>query len=324
MGHPAISVLVCLAAAYALSIASYPLIVRQPAFAIHFAAIVALAIFLCPLLIPGQYIIPRALSAVFCTDALFRVLDFARQIHGGSVAATWSEYCRFLVPFPIFLVVFGQKDRRFDPARPLAPEALSVILGAAGFAAMLALVLAALKIEAFQTSFALDHIVKVVLFMVAIESLSQMLLGLERLAGFGPRPIIDRAFVARTPAEFWSRYNNRVHTWFYWNIFAPIGGRRHPIRGIWAVCLVSAVHHELAFTIATSRFTGYQAAFFLLQAPAIMLSPQLERLSNTLGAGGEILARTLTAVWLGITSILFFHGVDRVFPFVYASEPWLP
>jgi hypothetical protein len=39
---------------------------------------------------------------------------------------------------------------------------------------------------------------------------------------------------------------------------------------------------------------------------------------------GGAAVRIVTAFWMYATSILFFHGVDRIFPFVYASDPWLP
>jgi D-alanyl-lipoteichoic acid acyltransferase DltB (MBOAT superfamily) len=144
------------------------------------------------------------------------------------------------------------------------------------------------------------------------------------LAGFDTTPVIDRAFLARTLAEFWRRWNNRINAWLYWNAFLPAGGRRAPARGVWAACLFSAVLHEIAFTIATSQFTGYQFIFFLIQAPAIILSPALVRLSRTTGTIGIVIAHTATALWMGCTSIFFFHGVDLIFPFMYTSEPWLP
>jgi D-alanyl-lipoteichoic acid acyltransferase DltB (MBOAT superfamily) len=170
----------------------------------------------------------------------------------------------------------------------------------------------------------LDHITKVFIFILAVESMAQALCGLERLLGFDTTPIIDRAFLARTPADFWRRWNNRINVWLYWNAFVPAGGRRAPIRGVWAACLLSAVLHEIAFTIATSRFTGYQFIFFLIQAPAIILSRPLERLARTWGAIGIAIAHTATVLWMGCTSMFFLYGVDLIFAFLYAGEPWLP
>ena len=78
------------------------------------------------------------------------------------------------------------------------------------------------------------------------------------------------------------------------------------------------------FGIATSRLDGYQATFFLLQIPAVMLSRGFGTALQGWGAAGQIISRGLTILWFWATSVFFFHGVDRVFPFVYASEPWLP
>jgi hypothetical protein len=124
--------------------------------------------------------------------------------------------------------------------------------------------------------------------------------------------------------EFWCRYNTRVHSWLYENIFLPSGGRRAPTRGILLTYFASAVLHELAFAMATSRLDGYQFTFFMLQAPAVLASRPLRRFAASHGIGGAILAHAFTVVWMGVTSIFFFHGVNRVFPFVYAAKPCLP
>jgi hypothetical protein len=147
---------------------------------------------------------------------------------------------------------------------------------------------------------------------------------LERLAGFATRPVYDRAFLSKTPGDFWRLQNTRVNPWFYWNIFLPSGGRRSPARGMWATFLASAILHEIGFSIALSQITGYQFIFFLIQAPAVMLSPALSRLSRSWGTPGAAIARAVTILWIGATSIFFLDGFDRIFPFYYASERWLP
>jgi hypothetical protein len=163
-----------------------------------------------------------------------------------------------------------------------------------------------------------------VLFVVAIESLSQVLYGLERLAGYDVFPIIDRAYLSRTVSEFWRRYNGRVHDWLYRNVFLASGGRHRPARGILLVFLVSAVFHEVMFDVALSKITGYQLAFFLLQAPPALASRWLERLARRHGIAGRVVAHGFTILFLAVTSILFWRGVSDVFPFIYASRPLLP
>jgi hypothetical protein len=178
--------------------------------------------------------------------------------------------------------------------------------------------------ETLRSCFLIDHAVMVLLFIVAVEALAQALWGLERLAGFNTTPLIRFAFLSRTPAEFWQRYNTRVHAWLYYNVFVPCGGLKAPVRGICLTLLVSGLLHELMFDIATSRPDGYQLMFFLLQVPGILASPGLERLARHAGLAGKALAHGLTILWMAATSVFFFHGVNRIFPFVYASEPLLP
>lgn len=77
------------------------------------------------------------------------------------------------------------------------------------------------------------------------------------------------------------------------------------------------------FGISTSRFDGCQLAFFTIQAPAILLSPRLKSFVNRGGRVRTAVARAITIGWFWATSFLFFHGVDRVIPIFYTSEPWL-
>ena len=74
------------------------------------------------------------------------------------------------------------------------------------------------------------------------------------------------------------------------------------------------------FGIATSRSTGYQPAFFALQAPAALASGRIERFAQQGGTTGEIVAHASTILFLGVTSVRFFDGVRRAFPFIYATE----
>jgi len=125
-------------------------------------------------------------------------------------------------------------------------------------------------------------------------------------------------------SEFWRRYNNRIHDWLYRNVFQTTGGRRSPVRSVVLVFLASGVFHELMFGIATSRFTGYQLAFFSLQAPAALASGRLERFARRGGIASKLVAHSSTILFLAVTSVLFFDGVHKVFPFIYASKSPLP
>ena len=120
------------------------------------------------------------------------------------------------------------------------------------------------------------------------------------------------------------RYNTRMHDWYTRNIFRPLASRQSPAQATLAVFLVSGLLHELMFAIATSAFTGYQLAFFLLQAPAVIASPPLHRLAEQRGITGKIITHAITILFLSLTSVLFFHGVSKVFPSVLINGSPLP
>ena len=280
------------------------------------------AVLACPLLIPSEHVGLRAASACVSADLAFKMVDSFR--HRGRDGPAFLQYVRFLVPFPVFAVVYPDLRRRLIRPDRRGPHVLRVLGGLAGVALGCLLARAKRDITPFHSSFSLDHAAMLLLFILAIESLAQVLYGLERLAGYDVTPIIRRAFLSRTVSEFWRRYNRRIHDWFHRHVFLASGGRRHPTRGIVLVFLVSGLFHELMFDVATSKITGYQLAFFLIQAPPALASRRLEHLARRRGIAGRVVAHGLTILFLSAVSVLFFRGVSDVFPFIYASRPPLP
>ena len=166
--------------------------------------------------------------------------------------------------------------------------------------------------------------IRVLIFVPVIESISRVLYGSERLAGFDTTPIIRNAYLSRTVAEFWQRYNYRLHDWLYRNVFQATGGRRVPARSVLLVFVFSRVFHEAAFALVTSRLTGYQFAFFAIQGPAALVSRHLERLARRGGVAGRITAHAVTILFLAVTSVFYFHGLSEVFPSVLVNGSPLP
>jgi hypothetical protein len=315
--------LLALAAQYAVAALVFPLLSKRSRFQVPALAGAVAILFTCPLLIPPDHVPLRALAVFLAADASFRMADFARCVRGRRATTVgWRTYYRFLNPFPSLLVLFNWRARRRASGVSSWKEWLRFAVGCGLFVGMVLVTLSCRSISLLRENFWLDHMLKMALFTVAIESLSQAMLGLERLAGFDTLPIVNFAFLSRTPAEFWYRYNQRVRAWLAANVFLPTGGLRHPVRGICATFAFSAAFHEIAFDLATSRVDGSQAAFFLLQAPAVIASRAIERFAAPWGIVGEIAIRALTLTWLVATSVLFFRGVERVFPFVYAGEPY--
>jgi hypothetical protein len=284
-----------------------------------------MAVFFAPLAIGSQHIVLRAFALLIAADLMFKMIDYSRhQRHDETASRSLGKYAAFLVPFPVFSLCFCRRKRR--PGGPVLQRntPFAMVGGAVVLLSGFILICAVARIPAVRASFLLDHVLMLGIIVLSTEALSRTLLGIEQLAGYESTPLIQGAFLSRTVGEFWSRFNTRVHCWFYENLFLPSGGRRAPIRGVLLTFFASAVFHEAAFAIATSRLDGYQFTFFMLQAPAVLISRPLHRFAVAHGIGGTNLARAFTGVWMGASSIFFLHGVHRVFPFFYAARPWLP
>jgi hypothetical protein len=281
-------------------------------------------IVICPWLIPSANVGLRAASAFASFDITFRMVDFFR--HWGSIERSiiLRDFYRFLIPFPVLSAVYPDHKRRLLHPESPWPQVLRLFGGIIGFTSALLATLALSRIALLRSSFALNHAAVLPIFVLAIESISRALCGLERLAGFDTTPIIRNAYRSRTVSEFWRRYNGRIHDWLYRNVFQATGGRRAPVRSLLLAFLVSGLLHEAAFALATSRLTGFQLAFFTIQGPAALASGRLERLARRGGVAGKITAHGATILFVAVTSVLFFDGVSKIFPFIYASRSPLP
>jgi hypothetical protein len=278
----------------------------------------------CPLLIPSANVGLRAASAFASGDITFKMIDYFRHWGNGEWSMILHDYYRFLIPFPVLAAVYP--DHKRGLLRPESPwtQVLRLFGGIVGSILALLALRTLSETTLLRSNFVLNHVVMLLTFVLAIESLSRALCGLERLAGFDTKPIVRNAYLARTVAEFWRRYNYRIHDWLYRNVFQATGGRRAPVRSLLLVFLVSGVFHEAAFALATSQLTGYQFAFFTIQGPAALATGRLERLARRGGIAAKVTVHGATILFIAITSVLFFDGVRKIFPFLYVSPSPLP
>ncbi|TWU11272.1 MBOAT family protein [Symmachiella macrocystis] len=321
--HELFAFLFSVTTAYGYALAAWPVLRLRGRVVV--STITGLAVFVCPLLIPAEHVILRAAVTFLCAELMLKMLDVARQFRRrGRGAVGFPAYARFLIPFPVLFVIFGRRENRTPFRGSWRLMGLKVLSAAVVILLGFALVDFFAQFSIVRTYFLVDHLLKLAIFVLTIEGISRLVNGLERLAGFDIRPVIDRAYVAQTVAEFWCRYNNRVHAWFEHNLFGPVVRHGSPAWGITLCFFASGVFHELGFGIATSRFDGYQFLFFMLQVPAVLISRPLHRWGTRGGIANKLAAHGFTVAWMSATSIFFFHSVNRVFPFYYASEPWLP
>jgi hypothetical protein len=281
-------------------------------------------ILVCPVLIPSANVGLRAASAFASGDIMLKMVDYFRNWDSVKRSVVLRDYYRFLIPFPVFSAVYPDHKRRLPRPESPWPQVLRLVGGIVGIATALLALRALSDVALIRSSYALNHAVMKLTFVLAVESLARAVCGLERLAGFDTTPIIRNAYLSRTVSEFWRRYNYRVHDWLYRNVFQATGGRHAPVRSVLLVFLTSGVFHEVAFALATSRLTGYQFAFFTIQGPAALASGRLERLARGGGIAGKLTAHGATILFMAATSVLFFEGLSKVFPFVYASQSPLP
>jgi hypothetical protein len=172
------------------------------------------------------------------------------------------------------------------------------------------LLIAAFRVDWHGVPFAVEHCTKVIAFFLALVPATAAGVAVWRLRGGRARDPMDNPFAARTPADFWRRYNRPAQQFLQEDLFRPLGGRHSPIRATLATFAISALIHEYVFDIDVGRIQGYQTAFFLVQGLAVAATRGVK-------PRGWRAVPWIAGTW-GFTlasSVLFFASVDEVFPF---------
>jgi D-alanyl-lipoteichoic acid acyltransferase DltB (MBOAT superfamily) len=127
---------------------------------------------------------------------------------------------------------------------------------------------------------------------------------------------MDNPFLARTPADFWRRYNRPAQQFLYEDVFKPVGGLRSPIRAVLLTFAVSALIHEYVFGISIGRVQAYQTSFFLLQGFAVAATARVRP------QGWRALPWTTATFAFNLaSSVLFFASVESLVPFYARGLP---
>ncbi|MCO4093900.1 MAG: hypothetical protein HEQ37_07175 [Acidovorax sp.] len=270
---------------------------------------------LSPWMIPADEPVLRFLAAISAALTAIKVID-AWVEHRRGAAQTHSEFFAFLAnPFTLVrrCLPLERPVRRRD-------NILRVIFGAAGCAVGITLLDRLFGVDWQDGTFIFEHISKVTSLMVAIVCGLSAATALWRLSGGTARDYMDQPFAARTPADFWRRYNRNVQQFFWEDVFKPLGGHRAPVRTTLLVFGLSALLHELIFYAAIGRVQGYQTAFFALHGVASAMTLRI-RLRNGWAAIPWIVA---TLVFNLVSSVFFFASIHEVTPFYARGLPgWL-
>ena len=273
-----------------------------------------LLIVMTPWLVPADDPLLRFLASMLAAVVAIKLIDVSLDVRQRSTP-TWREYLDFLAnPF-----VLVRRCLALERRPSLHENLVSLVGGSLGCATGLALLFGLFSVDWSSLHFLAEHVSKVVAFMLTVTSGLTAATALWRLCGGTARDYMDRPFIARTPAEFWRRYNRNMQQFFWQDIFRKHGGRSAPIRTMLIVFAVSALLHELIFSAAVGRVQGYQTAFFALQ-----------------GLAAALTARVKVKGWLAIpwiagtlvfnlaSSVLFFASIHQVVPFYSQGLPeWL-
>src|SRR4051812_23548910 len=142
----------------------------------------------CPLLIPSASPGLRAASATISADIAFKIVDYFRRWDRLDRRTILRNYYSLLIPFPVFAVVDPDHRRRLPRPEVPWPHVLRLVVGIVGVVGAVLTLRDLSSIVLIRSSFALNHALMLLTFVVAIESLSRALWGLEHLAGFDTTP----------------------------------------------------------------------------------------------------------------------------------------
>jgi D-alanyl-lipoteichoic acid acyltransferase DltB (MBOAT superfamily) len=160
--------------------------------------------------------------------------------------------------------------------------------------------------------FALEHALKVFSVVLAVVLIADASVALYRLLGGKALDPMRNPLAARTPADFWRRWNRPAQQFLQEYAFVPAGGFRRAVRATLVTFGVSGLFHEYVFGIAAGRIRGYQVLFFSLQGCAVAATMRIRpsgRISSLWIVG--------TVMFNLATSVLFFQSVDALFPFYW-------
>jgi hypothetical protein len=300
----------CLAAisvSTAAAVASFFALRASPAWRAAATSAAGAIIAFSPLLVPAGFPFARFWAALAAVVLMAKLLDLAIHLREHD-RPRLPEFLAFLPS--IHCVVFRKRNDRqpVDRGSSAAKLGLGLVASSAGLWATRGL----FRFDWQSWPFALEHIAKVGVFFLTLMALASTL---DRLIGVcrgDVRLLMNRPYLARTPAEFWRRYNLPAQQFFYEDVFKPAGGRHHLLSGIFAAFAASALVHEYLFDIAVGRVQGYQTIFFALHGAAVAATVHVRP-----QRGLAPLMFLATLAFNLAASVFFFRSVDEVVPFYH-------
>jgi hypothetical protein len=303
-----------IAIGYAAALAFFPALALERWKRVTALLIVYVPVALAPLVVPPNARFIRFLATVISVALLVKLYD----LEVGARRGLRPDFRTFAAFLPnIFSYVLRKLDAEPRPGRTVDLARLTRSL--AGLAAWTVILVALFCVDWRGLPFAAEHSAKVLALGLALFPGASVAGALWRLGGGRGREFMDAPLLARTPADFWRRYNRPTNQFFYEDIFKPANGFRAPIRATLLTFAVSALVHEYVFGIVLGRVQGYQTVFFLLQGCAAAATLRIRP-----NGWSAMLWGAATLGFNLATAVFFFASVNGMVPFYSRGvPPWL-
>ncbi len=236
--------------------------------------------------------LPRWGLAVFAATICAKSVDLLRR----RPAFTVRRYLLFFV-WPNTLT-WPRAFRRHD-GPTVVPE---LWRAAPRFGIGLALIYLGAHFDLDHRAWFLSHCLKVWEIFFCIGGASDLIVGVMAIGGWKVDGFFRHVLRARSVLDFWARFDLMVHLWLKDNIYRPIGGARHPNRGLIAGFTYSALLHEYLFWTAVPELLGVQTLFFATQAVAGRL--RLPRWATWI-----VVFSSTTVFMISMEAVFEFHSV---------------
>jgi hypothetical protein len=265
--------------------------------------IVFLIVAVAPCLVPAWASIHRFAAALFSTAFAAKLYDL---LHQPTLVRQLPPASFALYLLNWFWTVLPEQPRAVDRSRDLVQLTIS---------APAAILLIAITRYIFHQDFAhvpflVEHSLKVAALALTLIPLTNGLASLWRLAGGPALNPMGNLVTARTPAEFWRRWNRPAQRFFEYYTFRRMVGLRHPTLGILTAFTISGLGHEYLFAITIGKVQGWQILYFVLNGLAVAATYRLRPRGYLVP-----LCVAATIAFNLLASVIFCHSLNEIVPF---------
>ena len=258
--------------------------------------------------------VSRFLVALFALMLAFKMWDL--QMSAGRCELPQPPQF-FAYVANLYLLVWRKRDVERQPTQ--WRNLRNLLLAILNFLGAIAAIALLHRFDWSGVPFLFAHALIAICLLWLVVGELNMTVAIIRLFGAYSVEANDKPYLARTPAEFWRRYNRVIGQFLHENVFKLGNGRRHPLRSTMLAFFVSGLFHEYLFWLAIGRSPGLQMTFFLLQGAAVAATLRVRPKGPS-----SIWWWLLTWTFMLLSSVPFFASFHHMFPIYQNPLPlWL-